>query len=101
MLRFTRDHEDAGYQARTETHRYVVTSDGRGWRLTVQQLTTTAGVRHACGQPIVAESWDDTRGLCYAVANAYHDLGDDYQEHEHGHRARLTEAINRAYAVTP
>lgn len=100
MLKFTRDRQNAGYQARTETHRYVVSMHGRGWDLTIQELTTTAGVRHAHGQPIVAASHDDTRGLCYAVANAWHDLGDDYQPHEHGHRSRLTEAIQRAYGVT-
>lgn len=100
MLRFTRDRENAGYQARTDTHRYVVSMHGRGWLLTIQELTETAGVKHAHGQPVIAESYDDTRGLCYAVANAFHDLGNDYQEHEHGHRARLTEAIHRAYAAT-
>lgn len=33
------------------------------------------------------------------MARAFHDLGDDYRDHEHGHRSRLTEAIDRAYAA--
>lgn len=99
MLHFTRDRLNAGYEARTETHRYMVGKHGHGWLLRILELTETAGVKHTVGQPVVAESRDDTRGLCYAVANAYNDLGNNYAQHEHGGRRRITEAIIRAYEV--
>lgn len=101
MLHFTRDRLNAGYQARSDTHAYLVGMHGKSWLLRVIPLTETAGVQHIVGQPIVAESIDDTRSLCYAVANAYHDLGEDYQQHKHGHRSRMTEAVQRAYEVKP
>jgi hypothetical protein len=97
-LHFHRDRLNGGYEARSDSHRYVVSKHGHAWLLTVQELTTAAGVQHAVGQPIVARSVDDTKTLAVAVANAYHRLGNDYQQHEHGGRSRMTTAIQHAYA---
>lgn len=67
------------------------------WRLEVLDLVITAGIAHAIGQPVLREMGFKTRALAYGVANAYSDLGDDYQDHEHGHASRFTTAVGMAY----
>lgn len=96
-LRFRRDSRGF-YVAESDTLRYTVHNYDPGpWLLEVRTLTTTAGIRHAVGQPVIATAMHDTKSLCVAVARAFHDLGEDYQQHEHGGRSRLTEATLRAY----
>jgi hypothetical protein len=90
------------YFATDATRRYSVASSyGRAgasrWLLQIRELTDTAGVRHALGQPVIDHATAATKAELVAVANAYSALGDDYQSHEHGYRGRLTEAIGRAY----
>lgn len=63
-------------------------------------MVITAGIRHAIGQPDICQFTFDTKTLAVATAAAYSAPGDDYREHEHGHRSRPTEAIHRAYAAT-
>jgi hypothetical protein len=95
-LRFRR--ERAGrYVATDATTQYVVIRDRRYWRLFICELTTTAGVRHALGQPAIKSDEHDTKGLAVATAQAYSALDDDYLTHQHGHRSRYTEAVRRAY----
>lgn len=96
-LRFGKRPLSGGYDALSETHCYTVARRGTDWVLTVQRLAETAGVKHTVGQPVLFEDVNPTKRLCVAVAQAYHALGDDYQQHEHGGRARRVEAVIRAY----
>ena len=98
-LRFR--HDPAGfYVAYSDTHRYTIDKNAGAWRLQVRELITTAGVRHATGQPNIACGYDETKGLAVAVANAYHALGEDFQSVEHGWRSRYTVAVAHAYDDT-
>lgn len=61
------------YFAKDDTHEYAVHGrrpDHR-WTLTVRELTTTAGVRHALGQPVIAEQSFDRKADAVAVARHY------------------------------
>lgn len=89
--------EPGHYVAQDQTKRYTVWRDGSFWSLAVQELVETAGVKHALGQPPICRGMHDTKKLCADVASAYSALGDDYKPHEHGHRGRMTEAVQHAY----
>ena len=103
MLRFKKiDDLGSAHYADDDTTRYRIVkntaSPRHSWRLEVLRLVTTAGVRHATGQPILECMEFETRTLARAVANIYSELGDNYSPAEHGYRGRRTEAIIRAYA---
>lgn len=76
------------YHSRGQAHSYVVVRDGRGWKLNVFAGDDPAPTY---------SSHDDTLSLAQAVAAHHEALGEDYRQHEHGGRSRLTEAIGRAY----
>jgi hypothetical protein len=48
-------------------------------------------------RPVLDAMTVDTLPLAKAATQQYADLGDDYQQHEHGGRSRATEAVIRAY----
>lgn len=87
----------AWYYARTEAHGYYVGRDSKGWILEIRNVTTTAGVKHTVGQPVIDETLADLKGDAQAIAVEYEALGDDYKPHEHGYQERLTQAIGIAY----
>lgn len=99
-LTFTK--QQAGiYWADDDTKRYwIINVRGRArhpWRLEIRDLAVTAGVVHTLGTQTRDTDQANTLRECRAIAQAYHDVGDDYAAHEHGYRSRLTEAICRAY----
>lgn len=94
VLRFRRDREQNAYFAEDDSKAYAVRNAGReGWALRVRDLTATAAVKHAVGQPDLALKHFELKRLAVAVANAYSRLGDDY----HGSASRMTAAIGLAY----
>lgn len=95
-LRF-RKAQAGRYTARSETKDYTVYLGMGTWYLVIRALTTTAGVIHALGTPVLVTDQHGTKALCVAVAREFHALGDDYKPHEHGNRERYTEAVGRAY----
>lgn len=82
------------YFAQDETKQYGVFREGRQWVLEIKNLTTTVGLKHAVGQPTVDRvAGCDTKAIVIAIANAYSELGDDYQ----GALSRCSNAIRVAY----
>lgn len=98
-LEFHRGSEAGVYSAEDDTRHYTVWREGRTWYLAVKKLTTTAGIRHAVGQPVIDTSSAATKALAVDIARRYSALGDDYAPHQHGHAERITTAILAAYGA--
>lgn len=91
------DRTDAGrYFGLGAEHTYTAVRDGRRWFLLIRRVERVAGIEISSAQ-VVNRDWHDTLTLATATARAFEDLGEDYQQHEHGGRERATEAVLRAY----
>ena len=100
-LAFRREHAGR-YFAADGTYQYALSASdhrpGAGrWLLQVRELTTTSGVRHALGQPVIDYATAATKAEMVAVANVYSAFGDDYQPSEHDGDGRMLAAIRVAY----
>lgn len=82
-----------------ETHSFLIERDGDGWRLTVTRAIVVAGVQITDPDARPDRSHHSYLSSARAVVAEFESLGDDYRAHEHGHRSRLTEAVQRAYAA--
>lgn len=91
-LRWTR--QASSRFARTDTQEIAVfPASTRGWVVQVKDLTTTAGVQHALGQPVLDMVTVDTVALALAT-------GQHYARMTYGNGAgarRLSRALNAAY----
>lgn len=62
-MKFHRERDQ--YFGRDDVYEYVLGREQDNpagkWRLVVKELTTTAGIVHALGQPVIAEAYDDTK----------------------------------------
>lgn len=81
------------YFAEGATKQYAVYNVDGKWCLAVRELITTAGVRHALGQPDIAIAYVETKKLAVAAARIYDDLGDDFN----GSSSRIRTALRAAY----
>jgi len=105
MLKFHKGSQAGTYEAYTDTYLYVVRKPvgGKSWHVSVWALHRTPGVPAENIPPSVfprdrvATTNVDTKSLGYGVCQSYDTLGDDYKQHEHGYRSRLTEAVLMAY----
>lgn len=105
MLRFHKANQPSTYIAYADGYAYQVCK-ARGekrWQVSVWLLGRTAGVPAEGVAPSVfvkervACTTTDTKSLGCGVCQAYEALGDGYQSHEHGGKARLTTAVLMAY----
>lgn len=77
-------------------HTYTIIRDDRRWLLVIRRREEVAGV--VVGSADVVDSdWHDTLALAKATAQAFEDLGEDFQPHQHGGQNRGTVAVGIAY----
>ncbi|MDO2378394.1 hypothetical protein Q2298_08510 [Rhodococcus electrodiphilus] len=95
----------AGCSADTRSYRYVVKPAGGGWQLRIYPMDTDSGSRVPELFSTHKADWD-SKADCIAVAQAFHNLGDSYNEFAYGYRSRFDQAViaastNPAEAATP
>jgi len=66
--------EAGRYQADSETRRYTVARDGKGWIVTAWKLAEQSGIKHTIGQSVEADMWMETKALAVDVARRYDQL---------------------------
>lgn len=102
-MRFKRvtEYGSTHHVAEGVSFRYTAERVDDGWALAIRRLETVAGIRVAKPGAPFSETVHDLLSLCKAVAAEFEKLGDDYRSADHGHRERITEAVNRAYKIHP
>jgi len=92
MIKFRRQFAGS-YFAYDETRQYAVYGGSGCWVLKITELVEVAGAKTAIGEDVLYRERFDTKALAVAVANAYHELGDDYS----GYQGRLRQAYLNVY----
>lgn len=95
-LAFTKTNASGTSSADTTSYRYVIrrAHDSR-WELRIYQMDTDSGAR--VPEPFASHTVTrDSRAECTAIAQAFHNLGDSYNEFGHGYRSRFDQALAEA-----
>ena len=101
-LRFTTKVASSGVSsADTVSYRYVVKHAASGrWELRIYPMDTDSGARvpELFASHIATR---DSRAECVAIAQAFHNLGDSYNEFGHGYHSRFDHALADAITGSP
>lgn len=101
-LRFTTKVASPGVSsADTVSYRYVVRRAAGGrWELRIYPMDTDSGAR--VPELFASRSTTcDSRAECIAIAQAFHNLGDSYNEFGHGYHSRFDHALADAATGSP
>ena len=99
------------YVADTPSYHYAIKSVASGWELRIYERTNGSGEGQQPGSHEVFASHSKTmksKSDCIALAQAFHNLGDSFNEFAHGYRSRFSQALldvenpaQKASATTP
>jgi hypothetical protein len=91
-LRFSKT-TSGRYAATADGFRYLVIKTGTEWDLTIRPTVTVVDVEIA--DMDARADWYEFESLKDAkvIANAFHELGNEYKAHENGHQSRFSRAI--------
>lgn len=85
------------YVADTPSFHYVIKPVDSGWELCIYERTNGSGEGQAPGEHEWFSSYSkpmDSKDTCIAVAQAFHHLGDSFNEFAHGYCSRLDQALH-------
>lgn len=84
------------YVADTPSYHYAIKSVASGWELRIYERTNGSGEGQQPGSHEVFASHSKTmksKSACIALAQAFHNLGDSFNEFAHGYRSRFSQAL--------
>ncbi|MEU5841565.1 hypothetical protein [Rhodococcus sp. NPDC047139] len=84
------------YVADTPSYHYAIKSVASGWELRIYERTNGSGEGQQPGSHELFASHSKTmqsKSACIALAQAFHNLGDSFNEFAHGYRSRFSQAL--------
>lgn len=88
------------YAATAGGFRYLVQHEVYGdWTITINRTTTVAGVEIVDTDSRTEWAETEAKREAVMIANAFHELGNDYSSAAHGYASRFTTAVGNAYAA--
>ena len=84
------------YVADTPSYHYTIKSVASGWELRIYERTNGSGEGQQPGSHELFASHSKTmqsKSACIALAQAFHNLGDSFNEFAHGYRSRFSQAL--------
>lgn len=92
------------YVADTPSYHYAIKPVTSGWELRIYERTNGSGEGQQPGSHELFASHSKTmpnKSTCVALANAFHNLGDSFNEFAHGYRSRFSQALLDVENPTP